>query len=260
MPRIPSILLVVATLLPGCQEPQEPMGVDDRPRLGMASGEAPAEGRAQAQEGRVAPRPIQRPVDPTLAPRPAQAPADTAPVPGDQRAPETFTARLDTTAGPIDIEVHRAWSPHGADRFYTLVREGYFTDVAFFRVISGFMAQGGLHGDPNVTNQWRNRRIPDDPVVQSNRRGYVSFAMAGPGTRTTQFFINLVDNTRLDGMGFSPFGQVRDMTAVDGLHAGYGEGAPSGRGPAQGRITAEGNAYLRRDFPELSYIRSASVL
>ncbi|MEZ4339762.1 MAG: peptidylprolyl isomerase [Sandaracinaceae bacterium] len=258
MRAIPTSMIVVLTLLAGCQEPHEPMGVDDRPRLGMARGEAPAEGRAQAQptERRVAPRPTPRPADPTVAPRP---PAQDV-VEGDQRAPATFTARLDTTAGPIDIEVHRDWSPHGADRFYTLVREGYFTDVAFFRVISGFMAQGGIHGDPNVAGQWRNRRIPDDPVVQSNRRGFVSFAMAGPGTRTTQFFINLVDNTRLDGMGFSAFGQVRDMTTVDALYSGYGEGAPSGRGPAQGRIQAEGNAYLRRDFPELSYIRSASIL
>ncbi len=259
MRAIPASVIVVATLsMIGCQEGHEPMGVDDRPRLGMARGSAPAEGRALAQpRERVAPRPQPSPPPGIARPEPA---ADVAPAPGNQRAPETFTARLDTTAGPIDIEVHRAWSPNGADRFYTLVREGYFTDVAFFRVISGFMAQGGIHGDPNVARTWRDRRIPDDPVVQSNRRGFVSFAMAGPGTRTTQFFINLVDNTRLDGMGFSPFGQVRDMTAVDALHSGYGEGAPSGRGPAQGRIQAEGNAYLRRDFPELSYIRSASIL
>ncbi|MCB9598511.1 MAG: peptidylprolyl isomerase [Sandaracinaceae bacterium] len=229
----------------------------------MASGEAPSEGRAQAQptERRVVPRPAPRPTpapDPTVAPRPPAG--DVAVVEGDQRAPDTFTARLDTTAGNIDIEVHRDWSPHGADRFYTLVREGYFSDVAFFRVIDGFMAQGGIHGDPNVASRWRNRRIPDDPVVQSNRRGFVSFAMAGPGTRTTQFFINLVDNTRLDGMGFSPFGQVREMSGVTGLYSGYGEGAPSGRGPAQGRLQAEGNTYLRADFPELDYIRSASIL
>ncbi|MBX3271826.1 MAG: peptidylprolyl isomerase [Sandaracinaceae bacterium] len=253
------ILFVLVLSIAGCREAHEPHGVDDRPRLGMARGEAPAEGRALAQpRERVAPaQPAPRVAEPA---RPAVPPQDVAPHPGNQRAPDTFTARLVTTAGNIDIEVHRAWSPHGADRFYTLVREGFFNDVAFFRVIDGFMAQGGIHGDPNVARQWRDRRIPDDPVVQSNRRGFVSYAMAGPGTRTTQFFVNLVDNNRLDSMGFSPFGQVRDMTAVDALHAGYGEGAPSGRGPNQALIQSEGNAYLRRDFPELSYIRSASIL
>ncbi|HBQ13927.1 MAG TPA: peptidylprolyl isomerase [Myxococcales bacterium] len=168
--------------------------------------------------------------------------------------------RLDTTKGPILIDVTRAWAPHGADRFYTLVREGYFEDIAFFRVIEGFMAQAGLHGDPAVNTRWRERNIPDDPVVQSNTRGMVSYAMAGPGTRTTQFFISFTDNSRLNSMGFAPFGRVRDMAVVDRLHAGYGEGAPRGRGPIQGRIQSEGNAYLRRDFPDLDYIRSASIV
>ena len=141
-----------------------------------------------------------------------------------------------------------------------MVQRGYYTDVAFFRVIDGFMAQVGIHGDPAMNARWRNRRIPDDPVVESNRVGYVSYAMGGPNTRTTQFFINLVDNRRLDGMGFAPFGRVRDLRIVRQLHAGYGEGAPSGRGPAQGRIQREGNRYLRADFPELDYIRSASIV
>src|SRR5690606_32108513 len=132
-----------------------------------------------------------------------------------------------------------------------------FTDVAFFRVIDGFMAQGGIHGDPDVAARWRDKNIADDPVRQSNTRGMVSFAMAGPNTRTTQFFINLVDNTRLDGMGFSPFGKVRDMAPVQRLYSGYGEGAPSGAGPEQARIQREGNSYLEASFPELDYIRSA---
>lgn len=189
----------------------------------------------------------------------AQAPRPAAQA-GDQRAPERYAVRFDTTKGPVIIDVTRAWAPLGADRFYTLVRDGYFTDVAFFRVVSGFMAQAGIHGDPEVNTRWRPRRIPDDPVVQSNTRGMVSYAMGGPGTRTTQFFINFVDNSRLDGMGFAPFGQVRDMTAVDSLHSGYGEGPPSGRGPNQGRIQTEGNAYLRAEFPQLDYIRSASIV
>ncbi len=177
-----------------------------------------------------------------------------------ERAPERFIAELDTTEGPVRIEVTRAWSPNGADRFYNLVRAGYFTDVAFFRVIDGFMAQAGIHGRADVNRAWRSANIPDDPPVQHNTRGMVSYAMGGPGTRTTQFFINFGDNTRLDGMGFAPFGRVLDMAVVDRLHDGYGEGAPSGRGPVQGRIQQEGNAYLRAEFPELDYIRSARIV
>jgi peptidyl-prolyl cis-trans isomerase A (cyclophilin A) len=202
------------------------------------------EGVAQAQQ------------PPRQAPRPTTPAVDT----GDQRAPDRYAVRFDTTKGPVVIDVTRAWAPYGADRFYTLVREGYFTDVAFFRVVEGFMAQAGIHGDPAMNTRWRPRRIPDDPPAQSNTRGMVSYAMGGPGTRTTQFFINFVDNSRLDSMGFAPFGLVRDMAAVDALHNGYGEGPPSGRGPNQARIQNEGNAYLRAEFPQLDYIRSASIV
>ncbi|MFO0686325.1 MAG: peptidylprolyl isomerase [Sandaracinus sp.] len=202
---------------------------------------------------------------------PPSAVGPTVPVPPDPRlanpsaltarAPETFAVELTTTAGTIVIDVTRAWSPNGADRFYNLVQNGFFTDVAFFRVIQGFMAQGGIHGDPATARAWQSARIPDDSAAgQHNTRGMVSFAMAGPNSRTTQFFINLVDNSRLDPMGFTPFGRVRDMTAVDALYAGYGESAPAGHGPLQGRIQSEGNAYLRAEFPSLSYIVSARVL
>ena len=176
------------------------------------------------------------------------------------QAPETFAVLLDTTVGDITIDVHRSWSPNGADRFYNLVRAGYYTDIAFFRVLEGFMAQCGIHGRAQVNAAWRNATIPDDPVVQHNTRGFVTFATGGPGTRTTQFFINYGDNSRLDATGFSPFGQVRDMTAVDALEGRYGEGAPSGLGPEQGRLQSEGNAYLRADFPELDYIESARIV
>lgn len=177
-----------------------------------------------------------------------------------KRAPEEYTVELDTTKGPILIDVYRAWSPNGADRFYELVETGYYTDVAFFRVIDGFMAQAGIHGEPAMNAEWRQKNIPDDPVKGSNTRGTITFAMAGPDTRTTQFFINFVDNTNLDTMGFSPFGKVRDMNAVDALHSGYGEGAPRGRGPSQGKIQSEGNAYLKKSFPKLDYIKSAKVV
>jgi peptidyl-prolyl cis-trans isomerase A (cyclophilin A) len=156
--------------------------------------------------------------------------------------------------------VHRAWAPHGADRFYNLVRAGYYDGVRFFRVLPGFMAQFGIHGDPVVSAAWRDQRIPDDPVRRTNVRGMVSFATAGPGTRTTQVFINFANNDRLDAMGFSPFGQVVEgMEVVDQLYADYGEGQPRGRGPDQGRMQAEGNAYLARQFPKLDTVKSARI-
>ncbi len=178
----------------------------------------------------------------------------------DPRGPDEYTVKLTTTKGDIVIDVHRAWAPHGADRFYRLVQEGYYTDVAFFRVLEGFMAQAGLHGDPAVTALWRERRIPDDPVVQGNTRGRVTFAMAGPNSRTTQFFINYGTPARLDRMGFAAFGQVRDMAAVDALYSGYGEGAPKGNGPHQQRMHLEGNSYLKREFPQLDYIIKAELV
>lgn len=176
------------------------------------------------------------------------------------KAPEDFTVVLTTTKGEVVLEVHRAWAPHGADRFYNLVKAGYYSDVAFFRVISGFMAQFGMHGDPAVTAAWKNAKITDDPVTQSNQRGMVSFATSGPNSRTSQLFINFGDNGNLDGMGFAPFAQVTEgMEVVDALYAGYGEGAPRGRGPSQSKITAQGNAYLKSNFPKLDYILSATI-
>lgn len=176
-------------------------------------------------------------------------------------APDTFRVRFETTKGAFVVEAVRAWAPNGVDRFYNLVRNGYYNDVAFFRVIENFMAQFGIHGDPAVNAAWRSARIPDDPVVESNRRGYVSFAMAGPNTRTTQLFINFRDNRQLDGMGFAPIGHVVEgMEVVDAIYSGYGEGAPNGQGPAQPQIQMQGNQYLRQNFPELDYIQRASIV
>lgn len=177
-----------------------------------------------------------------------------------ERAPDTFKVNVDTSKGVFVIEVTRAWAPNGADRFYNLVKNGFFDQVRFFRVIARFMAQFGIHGDPAVSAVWRNARIPDDPVKQSNRKGYITFATAGPGTRTTQLFINLVDNGALDAQGFAPFGRVvSGMNMVEKLYDGYGEGAPSGRGPEQGRAQMEGNAYLEKSFPKLDYVKTASI-
>jgi peptidyl-prolyl cis-trans isomerase A (cyclophilin A) len=196
-------------------------------------------------------------------PIPAAAAATTNPasaVPTDA-APATYRARFETTAGTFVIEVHRDWAPHGADRFYELVKSGYYDGQRFFRVLSGFMAQFGIHGDPKVSAVWRGRNIPDDPVRQSNTRGMVTFATAGPNTRTTQVFINYANNGMLDGQGFAPFGQVvQGMEVVDHLFAGYGEGAPRGRGPDQGRIQGEGNGYLQRDFPKLDSVKRATIV
>jgi len=179
----------------------------------------------------------------------------------NEKAPENFKVKFATTKGDFTVEVTRAWAPLGADRFYNLVKNGYFTDVAFFRVIGGFMMQFGIHGDPEVAAAWREADIKDDPVTQHNSRGYITYAMRGPDTRTTQLFINFGDNSQLDGMGFSPFGKVTDgMNVVDGIYAGYGEGAPRGMGPDQGRIQMEGNKYLKAEFPRLDYIKSAALL
>src|SRR5579859_1514663 len=143
------------------------------------------------------------------------------------KAPETFKAQFDTTKGKFTIEVTRSLAPNGVDRFYNLVRSGYFTDVAFFRVVPGFMCQFGIHGDPNISAKWREAAISDDPVKGSNTRGTITFATAGPDTRTTQLFINFGNNVNLDSMGFAPFGKViRGMDVVDKINGEYGDGPP----------------------------------
>lgn len=179
-----------------------------------------------------------------------------------ETAPDTYRARFQTNEGAFVLEVNRAWAPNGADRLYVLVKNGYFDGARFFRVIEGFMAQFGMHADPYVTATWREHAIPDDPVAQSNLRGYLSFAATSlPNSRTTQVFINLVDNTNLDAMGFAPVGQVVEgMEVVDALYAGYGEGAPQGNGPIQQNIAARGNDYLTESFPELDYIEQATIV
>jgi len=185
-----------------------------------------------------------------------------APASLDATAPESYRARFETSKGDFVIEVQRALSPNGADRFYNLVSSGYYDGVRFFRVIDGFMAQFGMHGDPAVTAAWRSAPIQDDPVMASNMRGTVTFAMTGqPNSRTTQIFINFGDNVQLDGMGFAPFGQVVDgMDVVDALYSGYGEGAPNGAGPSQGQIQAEGNRYLEAEFPQLDHVIRATIV
>ena len=176
-------------------------------------------------------------------------------------APDTFWVRVETTKGPFTVQVVRAWAPRGADRLYYLTRSGFYDGVRFFRVLPGFAAQFGASGDPRVSRIWDVRTFPDDPVRRANMRATVSFATAGANTRTTQLFVNLRDNVRLDRLGFAPVGRVTEgMAVVDSLYGGYGEGAPRGRGPDQDRIATEGTPYLERSFPKLDWIRRASVV
>ena len=192
-------------------------------------------------------------------PRQQKAPAADSIV--EQTAPDTFLVAIQTNKGRIVLQTVRAWAPHGADRLYNLVAAHYYDGAKFFRVLPNFMAQFGIAGDPALDAVWRDRLIPDDPVVQSNRRGYVSYAMGGPNTRSTQLFINKRDNRRLDPMGFAPLAQVVEgMEVVDSLYQAYGEGAPEGRGPRQDLIHLEGNAYLNKSFPKLDSIISARLV
>jgi peptidyl-prolyl cis-trans isomerase A (cyclophilin A) len=177
-----------------------------------------------------------------------------------EQAPPVYRVDFDTSKGTFVIEVHRDWAPVGADRFYNLVKNGFYDGARFFRVIEGFMVQFGINGDPKISSVWREARIQDDPVRVSNKRTFITFATAGPNTRTTQVFINFGDNHNLDGQGFAPFGQVvSGMEVVDKLYNGYGEGAPRGRGPDQSRVQSEGNSYLASGFANLDYIKKAVI-
>ena len=171
------------------------------------------------------------------------------------KAPAVFKAKFTTTAGDFVVEVHRDWAPLGADRFYNLVRYGYFTNAAFFRVIPGFVVQFGLSADPAVSKVWKTATIQDDPVVQSNKRGNLVFATAGPNTRTTQLFINYADNGRLDRMGFAPFGSVVEgMNVVDKIFPVYGES------PRQDLIAEQGDAYLKANFRDIDKIKLVRIV
>ena len=189
------------------------------------------------------------------APAPAAAPDLLKPATMKAKAPDSYKAKFTTTKGDVIIQVTRAWAPLGADRFYNLVKYGFYKDAAFFRVLPRFVAQFGIPARPEVAAAWDHAYIVDDRVTQSNKRGTLTFATAGPNTRTTQIFINFSDNAALDTQGFAAFGQVIDgMDNVDKFFAGYGES------PDQGRITAFGKAYLDKSFPNLDRIVSATIM
>lgn len=217
----------------------------------LACGGEQSEGDQTAQQSAPPPAP-----GPPAAAAPA-APSNPLlnPMAMNDTAPNVYRVKFETSKGDFTVEVTRAWAPLGADRFYNLVKDGFYDDARFFRVIQGFMAQFGIHGDPQVSARWRTARIQDDPVKQSNTRGMVTFAMGGPNTRTTQLFINFGDNSRLDGQGFPPFGRVvLGMDVVDKINSEYGET------PNQGMIQQQGSAYLTAQFPRLDYIKKATIV
>jgi peptidyl-prolyl cis-trans isomerase A (cyclophilin A) len=221
--------------------------------------QTPTTSKPPAQKPTAKPKPSgTKPASPKPpAAKPSAAPSAALRNPANLKevAPAVYNVSFDTTAGVFVIQVTRAWAPKGADRFYNLVKHGYYNGNRFFRVLPGFMVQFGINGDPKLQAPWREAVISDDPVTQNNRRGTISFATRGPGSRTTQVFINFGDNSRLDRGGFAPFGQVvSGMEVVDKINAQYGED------PDQGRIQAEGNAYLSKEFPKLDYIRSATIV
>ena len=178
------------------------------------------------------------------------------------RAPAVYRVKVDTTAGSFVIEAHRDWAPHGADRFYELVRDGYFNDSRFFRVVSGRWVQFGIAGDPRVAQRWRPRTIPDDRILKPNTAGYIAFANTGPNTRATEVYIDTGDNSRLDvGNGFAPFGQVVEgMNVVEKLYGGYGEHSGGGmRAGHQDAMFTGGNAYLDKNYPKLDKLIRATL-
>ncbi len=177
-----------------------------------------------------------------------------------EQAPDVYNVKLDTSKGDVVLQIHRAWAPLGADRFYNLVKGGFYDGDRFFRMLPNFIVQFGINGDPATNRTWESTQFPDDPVKHPNTRGTITFATSGPNTRTTQVFINLKDNNFLDSQGFAPFGEVTaGMDNVMRFYSGYGEGAPNGAGPDQNLIRAQGNSYLESKFPRLDYIRKATV-
>jgi peptidyl-prolyl cis-trans isomerase A (cyclophilin A) len=172
----------------------------------------------------------------------------------DEKAPATYKVKFDSTAGPFVVEVHRAWAPNAADHFYTLVKNGFYDEARFFRVVPNFMVQFGIAGDPAVQAKFKST-IKDDPVKESNKKGYVTFAQtSAPDSRSTQIFVNYKDNSFLDSQRFAPFGQV-----VSGMDAVEKINADSGEKPNQGMIQSQGNAYLKKDFPKLDYVKKATI-
>jgi peptidyl-prolyl cis-trans isomerase A (cyclophilin A) len=244
---LPAAALAAFSLLSvGCQEqPKAP----DKPAETAKPAEAPPPGPPPEAAK-------EKPMEETKpeAAKPAAKTALLDPAKLRERAPDTYVVNFETTKGTVKVQVERSAAPQGADRFYNLVKNGFYDGTRFFRIVPNFVVQFGLSGDPAVNTKWEDARIKDDPVTRTNRKGALTFATAGPNTRTTQVFINLRANAFLDDQGFAPFGQVVEgMEVIEGLYAGYGEA------PDQGMIRTQGNAYLTKRFPNLDYIKKATV-
>src|SRR5260370_18736996 len=177
-----------------------------------------------------------------------------------EHAPDVYKVKVETSKGDFVVQINKEWAPLGAERLFQLVQSGFYDQARCFRVLPGFMVQFGINAAPKTSALWQNMTIPDDPVKQSNTRGRLTFAKRGPGTRTTQVFINYADNSRLNADGFAPLGEVvSGMEVVDKIYSGYGEGYPGGNGPRQDLMQTQGNAYLELNFPRLDYIKKASL-
>jgi peptidyl-prolyl cis-trans isomerase A (cyclophilin A) len=250
-------LLTALLVFGGCSSKQPDRAADaEKERAAAPALEAPKVAEAPKEA-------------PTEAPKEAaKAPVKTAPVATNRNllmnpsanketAPATYKVKFATTKGDFVVTVNRSLAPLGADRFYNLIKAGYYNDAKFFRVVPGFVVQFGLAADPKVTQVWQNTNLKDDAVKSSNKKGSLTFATAGPNTRTTQVFINLGNNAGLDSQGFAPFGEITEgMNVVEQLYSGYGEGATN----LQGQIAAKGNAFLSQSFPNLDGIKTATIM
>lgn len=224
--------------------------------LAAMMGCVPAAAWAQAANSKPAATQTAKPKSTAIS-RTATDPALLKPATLKAQAPAEYDVKFVTTKGDFVVHVTRAWAPNGADRFYNLVKHHFYDGATFFRYVDGFVVQFGLTGSPAVNKAWTDANIKDDPVKSSNKPGFITFAMAGPNTRTTQVFINLGDNSRLDGMGFAPFGEVTSgMDVVKTFYSGYAD-APTSH---QGEITNEGKAYLDKNFPKLDSIKTATIV
>ena len=245
------LLLSIGLVLSGCGGGEEAAPPEPAPAKAEPKPEPPAK-----------PEPKPEPAKPEVLKVPEGAsPLLTNPKDATAEAPAKYKVKFTTNEGDFVVEVNRDWAPNGADRFYNLVKMGFFDEVVFFRAVENFMVQFGISPYPEVSAAWRPARIKDDPPKEANTRGRLTFATSGPNSRTTQLFINYKDNSFLDKQGFSPIGEVVEgMDIVEKLYKGYGDGPPRGKGPNQGRMQMEGNAYLKKDFPELDFIKTARVV
>lgn len=234
--------------------------------LGLLLLGSPAFGQTAPAQAPAKPKPAPRAAGGAKTAAPARAAYDRAllhPSLLKEKAPETYQVKFVTTRGEFTVSVTRAWAPIGADRFYALSKHHYYDNASFFRVIPNFIVQFGISAYPAVSGAWSKANMKDDPVVQSNKRGYLTYAKTSePNTRSTQVFINLKDNARLDGAGFAPFGVVEGngINVVEMMYEGYGEGAPQGAGPDQDQIEKQGKPYLDKGWPKLDYIKSTELI